>query len=134
MPRLRTISYGSPRGCEIRQAYLWPPSVNSLLAGLLPVPYSSSAKACFALGVISLLLFLIVSCPASTSEGTETFLVLDADDSPILPGLDVSERLCGIEIGDEGPAMPAINGASGKLSSGCRARRVAVLIVYWAKG
>ena len=102
--------------------------MNSLLAGLLPVPSSSSARAFLALGVISLFFLLIVSSPDGSAPDTLRILDADADDSPIRPGLEVSERLCGNDSDDEGPAM-LVNDASGKLSSGCRGRRDIEVIV-----
>ena len=107
---------------------LTPSSTNSRLAGLFPVPSSSSANALFALGVISLFFLRIVSCPPSPSP--ETFLCFAKvdDDSPIRPGLDVSDRLLGNETGDGGSGNPE-NWDNGSVSSGRLGRRLIVDIV-----
>lgn len=81
-------------------AHLRPSSTKSRLAGLLPIPNSSSAKAFFALGVISLFFLLIVSCPPASPDTLRNFeLELSAG---LLPGLEAKERLLGNEMGEGG--------------------------------
>jgi hypothetical protein len=80
----------------------------------LPVPNSSLDNAAFASGANSLLFLLIVSTPPSSAE---TFLAFEEDASPCRPGLEVMDRLLGIEMGDGGSAC-IVYGASGSVSSG----------------
>jgi hypothetical protein len=89
----------------VESAYLVLLSTNNLLAGLLPIPNSSLDNAALASCVKSLLFLLMVSTPPSSAD---TFLAFDVDDSACRLGLEWSDRLLGIEIGEGGNPNPSM--------------------------
>jgi hypothetical protein len=111
----------------VESAYLVLLSTNNLLAGLLPIPNSSLDNAALASCVKSLLFLLMVSTPPSSAD---TFLAFDVDDSPCRLGLEWSDRLLGIEIGEGGNPNPSmVYRESGKASSGLLGLSVIEVIV-----